>query len=233
MACEPFDCEKCGQRHDRCTGHVDSLPDGTVIDLRPCTKWPRKGAPVCQKHGGNAPQIIAATERRLEESKIRAAVDRLGLSVEISPVESLLQAVYEASGNVEFYRMLVQQLPTHPEDDEIIYTDEKGNDHYKHGESGIYGRTYHLSGVPTGEAKKHILVQMYDEERDRLARYRKDAISLGIEERRVQLEENRAAEVFRAITHALTAMGMESRFDEFRAYFANALAAGRPVSNGT
>lgn len=231
MACEPFDCEKCGQRHERCTGHVDSLPDGTVIDLRPCNKWPRQGVAVCQKHGGNAPQIIAAAGRKLEEAKVRAVVDRLGLSIEISPIDSLLDAVYEASGNVEFYRSLVAALPTHPENDEIVYTDEKGTDHYKRGDPGIYGRTYHLSGVPTGEAKKHILVQMYDEERDRLARYRKDAISLGIEERRVQLEENRAAEVFRAVTQALTAMGLGDRFEDFRGYFAAALAANRQLSS--
>src|SRR5208282_6228091 len=98
-------------------------------------------------------------------------------------------------------------LQSHPDDDAL----EEGTDgkqHYVRGSPGIYGRTYHVSGMPTGEAKKHILVQMYDEERDRLARYRRDAIELKIEERRVQLEENRAIEVFRAVTTALSAMGL-------------------------
>jgi hypothetical protein len=142
--------------------------------------------------------------------------------------------VFEASGNVEYLRSLVAQLPSHPDPD-IIDVGEDGKRHYEHGEPGIYGRTYHVSGMPTGEAKPHVLVQMYNDERDRLARYRRDAIELKIEERRVQLEENRAIEVFRAVTTALSAMGLGDRFGEFRDHFAAALASGRsiPTSFGT
>ena len=156
----------------------------------------------------------------------RRACDRLGIAIEVSPVEAILNAVYEAAGNVEFYRSLVAQLPTHPEPDTLEY-DDKGKAHWTPGEAGIYGRTYHVSGIPTGEAKKNILVQMYDEERDRLAKYVHEAVTLGIEERRVNLEENRAVEVFRAVTLALTAMGLEDRFGEFRELFADAIGTGR------
>jgi hypothetical protein len=140
--------------------------------------------------------------------------------------------VFEAAGNVEYYRSLVSQLPSHPTPDELEY-DDKGKAHYTHGEPGIYGRLYHVSGIPTGEAKPHVLVQMYNEERDRLARYRKDAIEAKIEERRIQLEENRAVEVFRAVTLAMSEMGLGDRFAEFRERFADALSRGRDLLGST
>jgi len=95
MACEPFDCAKCGQRHTRCTGHVDSLPDGTVIDLRPCHKWPRKGANVCQKHGGNAPQVIAATQRRKVEASAMKLLGVEGYEPIIDPYTALANVAGE------------------------------------------------------------------------------------------------------------------------------------------
>jgi hypothetical protein len=177
----------------------------------------------CKFHGGSTPSHNQSAQVELA----RRACDRLGLRVEVSPIESLLDAVYEASGNVEYYRSLVAQLPSHPEDDEMVGFDKNDKPQYRHGDPGIYGKTYHVSGLPTGEAKKHILVQMYDDERDRLAKYRHDAISLGIESRRVQLEENRAAEVFRAVSEALALMGLEARFSEFREHFATAITNGR------
>jgi hypothetical protein len=69
---------------------------------------------------------------------------------------------------------------------------------------------------------------MYNDERKHLVDVAATAVRLGIEERRVNLEENRAVEVFRAVTVALTGMGLQDRFLEFRELFGNALA-NRPV----
>ena len=96
MACEPFNCIKCGQRHDRCTGHVHEDDDGNPIDPRPCIKWPRKGASVCQSHGGNAPQVIAATARR----NLEREANRL-LSVEgFAPITDPYTALADLAGEV-------------------------------------------------------------------------------------------------------------------------------------
>jgi hypothetical protein len=219
----PYECSQCGQTHERCIAHNKSGG--------PCGRIPPDGADVCLNHGAGAPQVKEAAAQRVQLAIARRECDRLGIPIEIDPTEALLREVWETAGNVEFYRMLVQQLPTHPEDDELTF-DEKGDPRYERGEPGIYGRTYHVSGVPTGEGKRHILVQMYDDERKHLVEVTGVAIRLGIEKRRVDLEENRAIEVFRAVTQALTAMGLGEKFDEFRGHFATALASGRSIPVG-
>lgn len=231
MAVEPFDCEKCGQRHDRCAGHVDLYDeDGNLTSYKACRKWPLGSARVCDKHGGAAPQVRRAAERRDAEAKIRREVERLGVPIEIDPTEALLNEIWETVGNIEFLRNMVQELPSHPDEDTIIgFNDKTEAPIWQRGAAGIYGNTYHLSGQPTGEAKPHVLVQMYNAERKHLVDVASAAIRLGIEERRVNLEENRAAEVFRAVSQALAMMGLEARFNEFREHFANAISIGRQV----
>ena len=221
MARHGTDAEVCGAQRA-------NQPSGTLCQNVAGERTSHLGVGRCSLHGGSTP----THEKSAQVELARRACDRLGIPIEVSPVESLLDAVYEAAGNVEFYRGLVAELPTHPEPDEMVGLDDNGKPQYRRGESGVYGRTYHVSGIPTGEAKPHVLVAMYNDERDRLAKYRHDAISLGIETRRVQLEENRAVEVFRAVSEALATMGLSDRFSEFRELFANALNSGRSVSAG-
>ena len=179
----------------------------------------------CKFHGGSSPTHVKSAQLELA----RRECDRLGIPIEIDPTEALLREVWETVGNVEFYRTLVQQLPAHPDDDEITgYTDDM-KPIYKRGEPGVYGRTYHMSGLPTGEAKPHVLVQLYNDDRIHLVDVTGACIRLGIEKRRIDLEERRAAEVFRAVSQALSLMGLEQRFNEFREHFANALSVGRPI----
>ena len=234
MACEPFDCEKCGHRHERCSAHVDLYDDeGNLVSYLPCKKWPLREMRVCDKHGGAAPRARAKALREREEGKIRREVQRLGIPIEIDPTEALLGEIWETVGNIEFLRNLVQELPTHPDDDKIVgFNDKNDAPIYERGEPGIYGKTYHLSGTPTGEAKMHVLVQMYNDERKHLVNVTSAAIRLGIEERRVNLEENRAAEVFRAVSQALSLMGLEARFSEFREHFADAIRNGQRIPAG-
>ena len=217
-----------GPDKDICGAQRANQPEGVVCQNVAGERTDHLGIGRCYRHGG-------ATESHNKSAQLELArreCDRLGIAIEIDPTEALLREVWETAGNVEFYRTLVQALPTHPGDDDEIGMKEDGTPIFRRGEPGIYGRTYHLSGVPTGEAKPHVLVQLYNAERKHLVEVVKAAISLGIEERRVNLEENRATEVFRAVTQALTAMGMADQFDTFRAHFANALAAGRPVPVG-
>ena len=225
MACEPFDCEKCGQQHKICAGHHKEYTEDTheLISMRPCRKPPLKEAAICDKHGGNNPRVRENALRKREEKEIRAEVVSLGIRIEVDPIDALLNDIWETVGNIEFYRSLVQELPTHPEPDEIVGENKNHQPIWKHGEPGIYGKTFHQSGLPTGEAKPHVLIQMYNDERKHLVTVTSAAIRLGIEEHRLQLEESRATEVFRAVTLAMEMMGLSARSEEFRGHFASAV----------
>jgi hypothetical protein len=169
------------------------------------TNHPKIGR--CHLHGGKTETHNQAAAVEV----MRRACDRLGVPIEnADPGGTLIDLVREAAGNVEFYRSLVGELPIHPGPDRFVAggADDDGVEieaHWERGESGVYGRTYHQSGIPTGEAKRHILVQMYDDERDRLARYSKEALNAGVEERRVRLQEADAREFFEGIGAAIKA----------------------------
>lgn len=157
----------------RCTAHNKKTGER-------CANWAAKGGNVCRFHGGNAPHVKAARQRRVEEAKLTAAAVTLGLPLEIDPAEALLQAVWEAAGNVAFYRELVQHLEHRW--DEMNKARENGKRPLLEPD---------LFGVPA----IHVVVGLYDQERDRLARYAKAAVDAGIAERRVQIAEQQGEQI--------------------------------------
>lgn len=110
------------------------------------------------------------------------------------PFDALLGEVHEAAGNVAFLRQLVQQLDVHPSVE--ISTDPDENPLTV--KKGIYGPDMN------GYESPHVLVKMYNEERDRLTRSSKMAIDCGIAERQVKVAE-RQAEIIASIILALCA----------------------------
>jgi len=176
----------------------------------------------CAFHGGATPTHERAAKRELA----RRECAKLGIPIEMDPAKALLQELWECAGNVAVYRALVQRLPLHPEPDQY------GGGHRQRGEPGIYGWTYHASGTRTGKARPHPLVELYNDERDRLAAVAAAALKAGVEARRVQLAEAEAAMVFDALTKTLAALGMGDRVEEFRSAFAEALEA-TPTAGAT
>jgi hypothetical protein len=193
----------------------------------------------CKRHGGctESHQQAASVELARQEC------DRLGVPIQVDPAEALILEVWEAAGNVAFYRQLVQELPTHPEPDHYVTPDFKeeglidplpeGDEepHWVRGKPGVYGPTYHQSGIPTGEAKPHVLVQLYNDERKHLVSVAAAALKAGVEERRVRMAESDATQILGAQVKALVAMGLSDRLEEFRAHFVSALrpAGERPA----
>lgn len=174
---------------------------------QPCTRpagWGTEhaGTGCCKMHGGSTPNHNAAAARELA----RQACVTLGVPIEEHPAQALLGEVFRTRGNVQFYEQLVQELPTHPDPDEYIKGDDTTDGHWERGQPGVYGRTYHVSGIATGEAKPHILVQLYNEERKHLVAATSAALKAGVDARRVQIEEDQAlliAEGFKAFAVAL------------------------------
>lgn len=171
-------CADCGieLRDGQCRAH-------RTRDRAHCGKQAIKGATVCRHHGGSAGQVRAAAERRLALDEARGKILALGIEVDTTPEEAIFAMIREAAGNVALLRAQVAALEATVGPDGIA--GRTGNEKVRH------------------EAKPHVLVVMYDEERDRLVRYAKVAAEIGLSERMVTLAEQQGQLIAQIFTAAL------------------------------
>lgn len=142
----------------------------------PCPNSPRKGATRCRMHGGSAPQVQAAVERKRQEDVARKAVETYGLKADVDPITALLDEVQWTAGHVAWLRDRVREIEQ---------------------KALVWGVTETVSkmatefpGVDVTEgAAPNIWLTLYQKERAHLVAVCKAAISAGIEERRVRLAE--------------------------------------------
>lgn len=231
MACSPFDCERCGQRHTKCEGHVAICPTcgrppisdqearrrakqglpcatcGALPTERPCGANPRYFQSVCIKHGGNASQTLARDRRAEQLRQAEVACTKLGVPIETDPITSLTNRLWETEGDLLFYRQRVQEL---------------GLDITEIEDGGKVGGT---------KTVLRVLVQAYHDAEERNAKLSLECAKLGIESKRLELDQARAVAVFTGVSEALKAMGLGDRLEEFRHAFAAAIRHG-PVSLG-
>jgi hypothetical protein len=221
---------KAGPDKRLCGAQRLNQPEGATCTQRAGWGTDHPGVGRCKRHGGatESHQRAAALEIARQECEV------LGIPIETTPAEALIREVWEASGNVAFYRRLVQELPTHPEGRIYVPPDgDEGKGYWGDGKVGVYGPTYHVSGIPTGEAKPHVLVVLYNDERKRLVDAASAALKAGVEERRVRIAEADAERIMDAQMKAFAAMGLADRLEEFRGHFAASLTAdGEPAHLG-
>ena len=133
------------------------------------------GSGKCKLHGGATPSGAKAAQREAAE----AMAVTLGLPVDTDPQEAILSAIRWAAGHVEFYRGRIQAL-----DPEVL----------------VWGKVKTSQGFgPQGPvdvtdeaAAVNVWLDLYDRERDRLAKLCIDAVKIGLDERRVKLAEAQA-----------------------------------------
>jgi hypothetical protein len=154
---------------------TDEIPRCTATNSRGsrCSRRPILGGTVCPTHGGQAPQVRAAAERRLVERAAVLAVETYGLPRTISPQDALLEEVHRTAGHVAWLAAVVADI----EQQDLVW----GKTRDKIGGED-QGTTY--------EAKPNAWLVLYQAERKHLVDVTKAAISAGIEERRVQLAES-------------------------------------------
>lgn len=150
------------------------------------TKHPGIGR--CRKHGGNTPSHTANANRQQAEN----AVATYGLPQNIDPRDALLQEVHRTAGHVAWLGTLVASL----DHGGVGYRTEPDADGQQ-----IY---IPLSGLKQFDRagkfeKPAVWVELYQAERRHLREVCRDAISAGIEERRVRLAEQQGELLARAV----------------------------------
>ena len=179
-----------------------------------CQAWAMAGSEVCRVHGGRAPQVKAAAARRLAEQAAQQAVRTLGLPVDISPTEALLEEVRWTAGHVAWLRSRVQELAEEPTHRHVSFDGEDEDLLETPGQRGAL--TWGTTKVKTGgddagttqEAKPSVWYELYTRERAHLIRVCSEAIRAGVEERRVRLAEQQGDLLALAIRQILDAFGL-------------------------
>lgn len=164
---------------------------------------------VCYRHGGKAPQNLAAAVRRGQELVAREAVATYGLPVDVSPTEALLEEVRWTAGHVRWLRDRVQEL----EQSQLVWgtvrteTEAGGDDRLTFGgrevdDEDVTGLV-DVGSVPASKvieaAGPSVWLDLYDRERKHLVGVCTAALRAGVEERRVRLAESQGALVAQAI----------------------------------
>lgn len=182
---------------------MSKRPDPETGEKRQCLREARKDMDVCYWHGGSTPSAIKARERRQQRATLEKAIQTFGLPVEIDPETALLDEVRRSAGVVAWLDAEIKKLSAA----DIEQVDDKGT------------------------ARPAVLIQLFGEERDHLARTAKMAIDAGIAERKVQLAEGQAHQMASVLGTFLTRMGLANDPDA-RAALAGALREMSALTQG-
>lgn len=160
----------------------------------------------CKLHGGSTRNHRTAAFAEIA----RRECNLLAIPVEhIDPATALLEEVERTRRNVVALEELLAVVPTHPDPDEFhppMGEDDPG--WWDRGEPGLYGRTYHVSGIPTGEAKLNVLLVWLNDERKHLVVATTAALRAGIDERQVRLAERQGEQMAEILKGVLSDLGV-------------------------
>lgn len=161
-----------------------------------CRKYPRRGQARCEDHGGNAPQALAAAERRQQEAAAQVYVAKYGVPQHIEWHDAIQQGLDETYGAVLALRDLIQQLRPEALTWGITQVVEVGSSQFP----GI--DTTQAAGIAP-------IVALYGAERDRLHRMAVDAGKLGLQARKQQFEEQVGLDLAGVIRRVLGRFGLD------------------------
>lgn len=141
-----------------------------------CGKAPRVGAVVCETHGGNAPQVLASSARKLHKAELETRAKNIVKRAGHEPVEDPVEELAKVAGEVIAFKDAVAQL--------IDLTEAR----YEH---------------QAGEQLR-AEVALYERALDRSAKTLESIIKLDLSGRRTKVEEAKIMIVMAAINAAFT-----------------------------
>jgi len=175
-------CAECGQPHERqgkqtCTSHSRGRLRPEITG-KPCHMWPEPGTTVCKNHGGKAPQVKAKAEERLAQ----AEVAKLAATF-VDPVEG----EDKDPGEIITEQIRMQYRLVHWFRARVLAVDPSAL---------MWGKTKVKKGGDdfgtTKEAKPNAWLVAYLQAQRDLEKLCLEAIRVGLELRRVRLEERDA-----------------------------------------
>lgn len=152
----------------------------------PCQAWAIEGGTVCNRHGGNLPQVKKKASERIERKRVEAEVIKMrerGMLDEkgrdLHPIEHLLDELYNSAQVVHVLGEMVGDL------DKV---DQYG-------------------GEGSGRMP-HVIFAMWSAERDRHAKLAEMCLRAGVAERQIQIAEKQAEMMAGAIRQILLELGV-------------------------
>lgn len=149
----------------------------------------------CMNHGGKTPTHRKAAQMEMA----RHAAVTFGLPREVDPAQALLEEVHRTAGHVEWLRQVVAGL----EQGELVWGLAEEIDRPATDSGGGGVETKHRAGI-------NVWLQLYGQERDRLARVSKAAIDAGVSERIVSVFEQVGAAYVQVLEGVLDELGLSA-----------------------
>ncbi len=171
-----------------------------------------KGVGPCWLHGGLLPPVRRKGREILAEMELRKALEGFARPIDIGPEEALLALVREAAGNVAWLGARIDTLVSaaHPADPSRTPRAFQPAGYDKG--ATLFGPQIELDrdGMEhvVGELERGMLA-LYNEERERLRKAAKDAISAGVAKRQVELAEQQGQTIVIVVNRVLSQMGLD------------------------
>lgn len=179
-------CETCNLQHTTVNGNPSCA--GHRRHYRtPCRKPPLRGMHLCSAHGGSPMRARQGHARRLAEAEAMASLADVEVQPIGNPIDELEKTAAEAVALKKHFADVVAQLK-----DQYRFTDDKGAEHL--------------------DAR----VSLYERALDRVEKFLSNLVKIGFEERRLQLDENRAALVSTFIRGVLADLGFSFEDERVR-----------------
>jgi hypothetical protein len=162
-----------------------------------CKRRPIPGGTVCVIHGGAAPAVRAAAQRRVAMAKAEELARVYGVPQDVGPQEALLTELQRSAGAVAWLNAVVGAMT----EDDLV------------------------QAIPSGATLPAALVELYLRERNHLRQVARDCHACGVEERRVRIIEEQGRLVSDAIRTIVAGLGRDPADPEVRSLVHGVLSA--------